>query len=122
MNKRIVRDFYGTSFNLHRPSEAVAKYVGSVYKQHNPSVADGPKAFISYVEAFIKANPRLNVTIKRVIAEGDLVVTHCHLTLNPSDRGSALMDIFRVEDGKIIEHWDVSQPIPEKSANSNTMF
>jgi len=121
-NKRIAQEFYELAFNQQKPVEAVSKYVGKVYRQHNPTVRDGPDAFVAFVSGFVKQFPKLRVNIKRVIAEGNLVVTHSHLTLNPTDRGSAVVDIFRIENGKIVEHWDVMQQIPEKSANTNTMF
>jgi len=71
---------------------------------------------------FVQQFPEVNLEIQRMVAEGDLVVTHSHLTTGPQDRGSAVMDIFRLEQGKIVEHWDVMQPVPETSANDNTMF
>jgi predicted SnoaL-like aldol condensation-catalyzing enzyme len=121
-NKETVKAFYETAFNDHKPAEAVEKYVGGSYRQHNPMAADGSLAFIDFVSGYAKANPKLKVDIKRMIAEGDLVVTHVHITTSDKDRGLAAMDIFRLENGKIVEHWDVVQPVPEKSANENTMF
>jgi predicted SnoaL-like aldol condensation-catalyzing enzyme len=122
-NKANVVAYYTTAFNDKKPEEAVAKYGGPVYIQHNPLAADGFQAFIDFVKFFTTQNPQLNVDIKRVIAECDLVVTHSHLTLNPSDRGSAVADIFRLNrKGKVVEHWDVIQPVPATSANDNTMF
>ena len=122
-NKANVVGFYTLAFNRGKPAKAVAKYVGATYIQHNPFAADGPQAFIDFVTQFKTANPQLNVDIKRVIAECDLVVTHSHVTLTPEDRGSAAADIFRLdENGKILEHWDVVQPVPETSANDNGMF
>jgi predicted SnoaL-like aldol condensation-catalyzing enzyme len=121
-NKKIVRDFYDMALNQKKPEEAVSKYVGKVYRQHNPNAGDGPEAFINFVKGFVKQYPELHFDFKRFIAEGDLVVVHSHLKVNPSDRGTAVMDIFRVDKGKVVEHWDVLQQIPEKSANKNTMF
>jgi predicted SnoaL-like aldol condensation-catalyzing enzyme len=122
-NKATVVAYYTTAFNDKKPEEAVARYGGPVYIQHNPQAADGFQAFIDFVKFFTTQNPQLHVDIKRVIAECDLVVTHSHLTLNPSDRGSAVADIFRLNrEGKVVEHWDVIQPVPETSANENTMF
>ena len=122
-NKATVVAYYTTAFNDKKPEEAVAKYGGPVYIQHNPLAADGFDAFIAFVKQFTTTNPQLHVDIKRVIAECDLVVTHSHLTLNPNDRGSAVADIFRLNrKGKIVEHWDVIQAVPETSANDNTMF
>ena len=122
-NKATVVAYYTTAFNDKKPEEAVAKYGGPVYTQHNPLAADGFQAFIDFVKGFTAANPQLHVDIKRVIGECNMVVTHSHLTLSPSDRGSAVADIFRLNrQGKIVEHWDVIQAVPETSANDNTMF
>ena len=121
-NKETVRAFYELAFNDKKPEEAIARYAGSKYVQHNPMAGDGPGPFIEFVKAYTGQFPRLNVDIKRVIAEGDLVVTHSLLTTSPEDRGTAAVDIFRLEDGKVVEHWDVLQPVPESAANDNTMF
>ena len=121
-NKQKVVSYYTLAFNDKRPEEAVAKYVGPKYIQHNPQAPDGPGAFVQFVQAFAGQFPQLHVEIKRIIAEGDLVMTHSLLTTSPEDRGTAAADIFRLEDGKIVEHWDVLQPVPETAANDNTMF
>jgi predicted SnoaL-like aldol condensation-catalyzing enzyme len=122
-NKRNVVAYYTLAFNGKQPERAVRLFVGDRYIQHNPLAADGPQAFIDFVRFFTTQNPQLNVDIKRVIAECDLVMTHSHLTLNPSDRGSAVADIFRLDRrGKIVEHWDVIQAVPATSANDNTIF
>ena len=121
-NKRIVREYYELAFNDRKPEEAVQKYMGSYYRQHNPQAADGAEPFINFVHYFAQTFPGLHLDIKRLIAEGDLVVTHSHMTRHEGDRGMAVVDIFRLEDGKIVEHWDVLQEIPETAANNNTMF
>ena len=122
-NEATVVAYYTTAFNDKKPEEAVAKYGGPVYIQHNPQAADGFDAFVDFVKFFTTQNPQLHVDIKRVIGECDMVVTHSHLTLSPSDRGSAVADIFRLNrQGKVVEHWDVIQAVPETSANDNTMF
>jgi predicted SnoaL-like aldol condensation-catalyzing enzyme len=121
-NKKLVSDFYELSFNKHQPQLAMDKYVGSYYKQHNPYVADGKEPFIKYFTQYYKENPNAHVEIKRLIAENDLVVIHLLSKQNKEDRGRAVVDIFRIESGKIVEHWDVVQPVVEKSANSNSMF
>jgi predicted SnoaL-like aldol condensation-catalyzing enzyme len=121
-NKRTVIAFYRRAFNDHEPADAVAKYVGSEYIQHNPDTPSGADAFIQSASGFIAKFPQVSVEIKRVIAEGDLVVTHDLVKTSPEDRGMAGADIFRLRDGKIVEHWDVRQPVPETAANDNTMF
>jgi predicted SnoaL-like aldol condensation-catalyzing enzyme len=122
-NKRNVIAYYERAFNDHEPEDAVERYVGSEYIQHNPMAPDGTDAFIAFVRGYVEQSPQLRVEIKRAIAEGDLVMTHGLLKTSPDDRGTAAADIFRVdENGKIVEHWDVLQPVPETSANDNTMF
>ena len=121
-NKKIVRDFYELAFNQHKPTEAANKYIGGTYIQHNPRVPNGAAAFFSYFEGFFKQHPQSRVDIKRVLADGDLVVLHLHSVTDAKDRGRAIVDIFRVENGKIVEHWDVTQDVPAQAANTNTMF
>jgi predicted SnoaL-like aldol condensation-catalyzing enzyme len=121
-NKRTVSEWTELAINQRKPEEAVAKYLGPNYRQHNPGSADGAQPFIGFVKWFAQTYPDFHVEPKRIIAEGDYVVLHSHLTRNPGDRGMAVMDLFRLENGKIVEHWDVVQEIPEKSANDNTMF
>jgi predicted SnoaL-like aldol condensation-catalyzing enzyme len=121
-NTELVRDFYHLALNLKKPEEAVEKYLGPYYRQHNPGAADGAEAFVAFVKGFTAAFPALHFDFRRFIAEGDLVAVHSHLVRQPQDRGMAVMDIFRIENNKIVEHWDVLQEIPESPANSNTMF
>jgi predicted SnoaL-like aldol condensation-catalyzing enzyme len=121
-NKRIVSEWNELALNQRKPEEAVAKYIGAQYRQHNPGAADGTEPFIAFVKRFAQAFPDFRIEPKRIIAEGNYVVLHSHLVPKPGDRGSAVVDIFRLENGRIVEHWDVVQEVPETPANNNTMF
>ncbi|QIO06923.1 nuclear transport factor 2 family protein [Acinetobacter shaoyimingii] len=121
-NKKIVTDFYEGVFIKHQVKEYSDLYIGNQYIQHNPHVPDGKAPFVDYFTGYFKQNPKAKNVIKRAVAEGDLVFLHVHSTENEQDLGVAVVDIFRVENGKIVEHWDVQQQVPEKAANTNTMF
>ena len=123
-NKKSALDFYDMMFNQSRPREAIEKYVGAQYIQHNPGVANGKEAFISYFEKMAREYPEKKVHFKRVFAEQNFVILHCHQEWpGEKNRDWAGIDIFRFdENGKIVEHWDVLQIVPEHSANANTMF
>jgi predicted SnoaL-like aldol condensation-catalyzing enzyme len=120
-NKKIVVDFYEKALN-QKDFEGAARHFGPRYIQHNPAVPDGPDGLKRLVDFLKEKFPSSRSEIKRVIAEGDLVMLHVHSVREPGQLGRAIVDIFRVENGKIVEHWDVIQDVPEKSANTNTMF
>lgn len=121
-NSEVVKNFYNMVFVEHKTVEAAEKYLAPSYIQHNPHVQTGRKAFVDFFVPYFKKNPTARSDIKRVVSQGDLVVLHVHGTKTSADRGVAVVDIFRVLNGKIVEHWDVIQAIPEKSANDNGMF
>ena len=123
-NRKNAVAFYDLMFNQCRPREAIETYAGATYTQHNPHVADGKDAFIAYFERMAREYPGKQVRIVRTVAEGNLVVLHCHQVW-PTDAHPdwAGIDIFRFDDaGKIVEHWDVLQVVPAESLHANGMF
>ena len=120
-NKRVATEFYDAAIN-RKDFAAASQYLGSRYVQHNPTAADGAEGLRGFID-FLKARfPNQRGEIKRVIAEGDLVVLHVHSTRGDDTPGRAIVDIFRIENGKVVEHWDVIQDIPAQPANQNGMF
>jgi len=119
-NRQLVLTFYERFFNQHDIS--AASVIVDDYRQHNPFVPDGKAAVVAYFTQYFKENPQARSRIVRSVAEGDLVWLHVHATQTPDDSGRAVVDVFRVQDGRIVEHWDVIQAVPAQPANNNTMF
>jgi predicted SnoaL-like aldol condensation-catalyzing enzyme len=120
-NKQIARDFFKKMFADHDVDGALDNFKPD-YIQHNPNVPTGREAIRAAFKQSVKDTPHIKTEIKRIIAEGDLVVIHHHFKPDPNSPGLAVIDIFRIEDGKIAEHWDVATPVPEKPKNNNSMF
>ena len=121
-NKKLVLDMANMLFVQHKVDQAIDTYFAPGYIQHNPMAVNGAEAIRTLFKGFYAANPAATIVVKRSLADGDLVAIHYSMKIKPDERGFAVIDIFRVENGKIAEHWDVSQPVPEKSANNNGMF
>lgn len=120
-NIQVVKAFYQKALN-EKDFTAAEPYLGAWYIQHNPLARDGAEGFQQFIE-YLKTNfPQSHSEIKKVFAEGDYVILHVHSVREPGTLGSAIIDIFRLENSRIVEHWDVIQPIPEQSANGNGMF
>lgn len=120
--KTVVARFMQTFYVEKKVREAFETWVVPGYIQHNPMARTGRDAAIAYLEPFFAQTPGLTYELKRIIADGNLVAVHARMRITPEDRGFAVVDILRVENCKIVEHWDVLQPVPETSANDNTMF
>ena len=120
-NKKVVLDFYEKAIN-QKNYEAAAVHFGPRYTQHNPNAADGPEGLKAFLGFLREKFPMSRSEVKRVFAERDYVILHVHAVREPGTRGSAIVDIFKLENGKIVEHWDVVQPVPEKALNANGMF
>jgi predicted SnoaL-like aldol condensation-catalyzing enzyme len=120
-NRQLVLAMYEQVMNPLDPSR-MGEFFTSTYIQHNPTVVTGPEGLKGVLERARVRSPHAVHHVKRVFADGDHVIAHVHLILNPGELGRAVVDIFRIEGGKIAEHWDVAQPVPEHPANDNGMF
>ena len=120
-NRAVVLDFVELFYHRRQVRQAFEKHVGDPYLQHNPNIGDGREAAIAMLEPMFSA-PGASFDIKRVLVDGDLAAVHLHGRRSPEVRGGAVVDLFRIADGKIVEHWDVLQPIPEQCANPRPMF
>lgn len=120
-NRQLVLDVYE---HVLKPldSARVDDFIDQHYIQHNPMAetgADGLKRFLDWAR---RTSPKAEHHVKRVFVDGDYVVAHVHVIVNPGERGNAVVDIFRCEQGRVVEHWDTAQAVPAESANSNGMF
>jgi predicted SnoaL-like aldol condensation-catalyzing enzyme len=120
--KEVVTQFMTKFYIDKKVREAFETWVQPGYIQHNPMAATGRDAAIAFLEPFFQSHPDAAYSIKRIIADGNLVAVHSHAKFSTGDRGLAVVDILRVEGCKVAEHWDVAQPVPEKAANTNGMF
>lgn len=120
-NRQTVLAFYEKGLN-QKDADAALQYVGNRYVQHNPTAADGPEGFRKFIAFLREKFPNSKSEIKRSFVDGDYVILHVNAVREPGTRGSAIVDIFKLENGKIVEHWDVVQPVPETAANKNGMF
>jgi len=123
LSPRQVATAFMTQFYIEKDVRgAFERWVDPGYIQHNPMAATGRDAAIAFLEPFFAKNPAINYQIKRILADGKLVAVHAHGRFSAEDRGVAVVDILRIEGCKVMEHWDVVQPVPEKAANPNGMF
>lgn len=121
-NKALTVEFYNAALNRKNFEEA-SKYLGDTYIQHNPTAKDGPEGLRGFLAFLREQFPQSRSEIKRVFADGDYVILHVHSVRVPGTRGNAIIDIFRLDqNGKVVEHWDAVQPIPEDPQNDNSMF
>lgn len=120
-NKKTVLEFYEAGLNK-KDFDAASKYFGPKYIQHNPGAPDGIEGFKGFLNFLRDKFPNSHSEIKKAFADGDYVILHVHAVREPGTRGRAIVDIFRLENGKIVEHWDVAQDIPEKMPHNNGMF
>jgi predicted SnoaL-like aldol condensation-catalyzing enzyme len=121
VNKKIVMEFYEKAIN-RKDFEAASKYLGPRYIQHNQKAADGPEGLKGFIRYLREKFPNAHSEIKRVFVDGDYVILQVHAVREPGTRGTAIVDIFRLENGKIAEHWDVHEDILPNAANANGMF
>jgi predicted SnoaL-like aldol condensation-catalyzing enzyme len=120
-NQRMVLEFYQKALN-EKDFVAASSYLGARYIQHNPAAGDGSEGLKAFLQVLREKFPNAKSEIKRAFADGDFVILHVHAVREPGTRGLAIVDIFRLEAGKIVEHWDVRQDVPETAANTNGMF
>jgi predicted SnoaL-like aldol condensation-catalyzing enzyme len=121
-NKQIAIAFYERLINQFDPEGAFAQYGGDTYRQHTPVIEDGQAGVTKFIYWLRSEYPQSHMQIKRAFSDGDIVILHCHWVRSPGELGNAVVDFFRVENGKVVEHWDVIQAVPATASNNNTMF
>lgn len=120
-NKAAVLDFIEKSVN-QGDIDAASVHFGDSYTQHNPNIADGVEGFRKYLRQLRQAFPLVRGEVKRIFAEGDFVIVHMHARREPEEAGLAIVDVFRLAEGKLVEHWEVRQPIVQSSLHANAMI
>jgi predicted SnoaL-like aldol condensation-catalyzing enzyme len=121
-NKKVAIAFFQKALNEFDVATAVKLYGGKSYKQHNALIEDGWEGLTKFI-GWIRDNfPQARLNLKHAYADGDHVILHSHWIRTPGEPGEAVVDIVRLDQGKLVEHWDVIQPIPDSAANKNSMF
>jgi len=120
-NRETVQRFCEIICNEHKTAAAV-DFIQDDYSQHSPFLAHGRQPFIDYFSDLFAEYPRARLHVKRIIAEGNYVVVHSHFERDPADRGTAIANIFRLDNSRLAEHWDVIQEVPARAQNKNSMF
>ena len=120
-NKQAVIEFYNKALN-DKDYAAASKYLGDRYTQHNPTAKDGPEGLKGFIDFLRDKFPQSHSDIVQSFADGDYVILHVHSVRTPGTAGRAIFDLFKLEKGKVVEHWDAVQDIPASSANTNGMF
>ncbi|CAN7235842.1 nuclear transport factor 2 family protein [Mesorhizobium sp. LjRoot246] len=120
-NKATVLDFIEKSVNQGN-IDAASVHFGESYTQHNPNIADGVQGFREYLQQLRQAFPLVQGEVKRIFADGDFVIVHMHARREPEEAGLAIVDFFRLAEGKLVEHWEVRQPIVESNLHANAMI
>jgi predicted SnoaL-like aldol condensation-catalyzing enzyme len=121
-NKAVAEGFLRLAGKENRPREAFARYAAPGFVHHNPGFPRGPEALAAAMEADAKEHPNREIDVRNVVAEGDLVAVHSHVRQDTQDRDFACVHLFRIEDGRVAELWDVVQPVPARSPNADGMF
>jgi len=119
-NKRLVADYYARVWNA-RNADALQDFVAEDYIQHNPAVPNGRAPLQRFLQGLFAQLPEAQFSVARLMADGDLVMAHCLFRAHAGDAGTAVVDVYRVLDGRLVEHWDVKEAVPAQSANGNPM-